>query len=386
MRILIFHNQLWAHYKSKLFSEIHEVLKEASPENDLRVCHIAEYESTRNSMLDTKKVSYEYPYEVLFEGSLDKVRFFPRLKALWRSFHNYKPDLLNITGYFDYAQVIMMLYARWWCGIPVVLSSESSAADHQRSGWKEFIKGFIIRQANAFFCFGKTSAQYLMELGARPVQIAVTKAAVVDDKTIYRQFRKAREQNDHTDRHNFIYVGRLSKEKNLELLITAFHKAKNNNPNASQWGLKLVGDGPEMHHLKDLVQNLQLNNVDFTGGYPWYEVPRFFAQASVAVLPSLSEPWGLVVNEAMICELPVIVSDRCGCAPDLVKTGENGFIFSAESEKELTDHLNYFMDSPQHISIMGMRSSEIVRNFSVDQVAQQMADCYQKLCQKSGFR
>jgi glycosyltransferase involved in cell wall biosynthesis len=383
MRILIFHNQLWAHYKSKLFSEIHEVLKRESADNELKVCHIAEYESMRHSMMDLKKITYDYPYEVLFEGSLDQIGFFSRLRGLWRSFHQFKPDVLNITGYFDYAQVIMMVYARWFYGIPVVLSSESSIADRKRSSLKEFVKSLIVRQANAFFCFGKTSAQYLLDLGVHTSKIAVSNAAVVDDETIYKQFEEAKSENDLRNPHtNFIYVGRLAEEKNLDLLLKAFKVIKQNNPKAHGWGLTLVGDGPEMNHLKTLTANLQIEDVAFMGGFPWYEVPRYFASSSVAVLPSLSEPWGLVVNEAMICNLPVIVSDRCGCAPDLVAHGENGFIFDPEDEAGLTAHLSFFINNPDQIQPMGVRSAQIVRRFSVGQVAQKMVECYQKLCQK----
>lgn len=384
MRILIFHNQLWAHYKSKLFSEIYDDLKIASNQNELKVCHIAEYESMRNSMLDSKNTPYDYPYEVLFKGSLDQVRFFPRLRALWKSFHQFKPDLLNITGYFDYAQVVMMLYARWFYGIPVVLSSESSITDHNRSFLKEWVKSRIVKRASAFFCFGKSSAQYLLDLGVDSTRIAVSNAAVVDDKTIYREFQEAKLKigADDSSQKNFIYVGRLAEEKNLELLLTAFRKVKRSNPKANNWGLILVGDGPEMNRLKNLTSELQINDVTFTGGFPWYEVPKFFADSSVAVLPSLSEPWGLVVNEAMICKLPVIVSDRCGCAPDLVAPGKNGFVFSADSIDKLASHLDYFIDHPERIIPMGQNSAEIVSRFSVDQVAHKMVECYQKLCQK----
>lgn len=383
MRILIFHNQLWAHYKSKLFTEIQAVLKEKSPESKLQVCHIAEYESIRNSMLDSKKMPYDYPYNVLFEGSLEKVGFLSRLMALWKCFHQFKPEVLNITGYFDYAQVIMMFYARWFYQIPVVISSESSVADHSRSKFKEIIKSVIIKQAKAYFCFGKTSAQYLLELGAQSNQIAVSNAAVVDDETIAENFKASLVQNNHDSRNNFIYVGRLAEEKNLTLLLEAFDQIKKNNPNAKDWGLLLVGDGPEKAALTSMVEDQQIENVKFVGGYPWYEVPAFFAQSSVAILPSLSEPWGLVVNEAMICELPVIVSDRCGCVPDLVFNGENGFVFNAENQQDLSQRLDYFVNNPASIETMGKRSASIVSGFSANQVAQRMVECYQKLCREA---
>jgi glycosyltransferase involved in cell wall biosynthesis len=379
MRILIIHNQLWAHYKSKLFSELYNVLKQDAQTNQLHVSHIAEYESMRGGMLAQKQILYNYPYDVLFKGSLESTSVWTRFKALRKSFHRHRPQVLNITGYYDYAQVLLMFYAKWFFGVPVVISLESSAADNQRSSIKETIKSFILRQASAYFCFGTSTVAYATSLGAKPAQIAVNKGAIVDDELIKQKFQESL-QNVSTIRKNFIYVGRLSKEKNLELLLKAFHRLKQTNAQAQEWGLLLVGTGPEEPTLQSLVDQLSIPDVTFTGGHPWYEVPPFFAQSSVAILPSFSEPWGLVINEAMICELPVIVSNKCGCAQDLVVEGLNGFTFDPTQEEELLAKLSYFINQQETIKTMGKESARIVAQFSVKNVAAQMVDCYQKLC------
>ena len=126
MRVLIVHNQLWAHYKSKLFSEIDHAIKRADPADEMLVAQIALYEASRKVMQSDDAVIYDYPYKVLFERSLDQVGFGERREALFRIFDEYRPDVLNITGYFDWAQVLLMFYARWK-GVKVVISSESSS-------------------------------------------------------------------------------------------------------------------------------------------------------------------------------------------------------------------------------------------------------------------
>jgi len=379
MRILVIHNQLWAHYKSKLFFEIHKNLQETEPESVFKVVHIALHEASRSVMQDDERFRYDYPYEVLFNRSLDSVRFAERLQALIKAFNQFKPTVLNITGYFDYAQVMLMIYARAR-GVKVVLSSESSTMDHNRSGFKEKIKSWIVNQADAFFCFGKSSADYLATLGVKKSSIAVRHAAVIDEDIIRTNFEKEKlSQADLDTNRQFVYVGRLAQEKNLEMLINAFKKVKENDPE-NDWKLLFVGDGPARPNLELLSGDLLSNkNIKFAGGFPWYKVPAWLAKSDVLILPSKSEPWGLVVNEAMVCGMPVIVSDKCGCAEDLVLNGINGFAFDPESQSDLEQNLAFFIENPEKISIMGKESLKLIQPFSSKNVAKEMVACYKNL-------
>ncbi|MCE7059961.1 glycosyltransferase family 4 protein [Dyadobacter sp. CY343] len=384
MRVLVVHNQLWAHYKSRLFSDISQVFRRSYPESQFLVAQIALYEASRSVMQNDNAVVYEYPYQVLFERSLDSTTTSERRKALFKVFNEFKPDVLNITGWGDMAQVQLMFYARFK-GVKVVISSESSSLDHSRSSWKETLKSFIVTRANAFFCFGKTSADYLESLGVNSKDITVRKAAVVDEEVIRRNFenaekRRAAEQTGNTAR-KFVYVGRLAPEKNLEMLIRAFSNVhKNANPETANWQLLFVGDGPERQRLALLLEELKISNqVIFAGGFPWYEVPNWLAQSDVLVLPSKSEPWGLVVNEAMVCGMPVIVSDKCGCVADLVENNTNGFVFNPEKQEELEKALLFFINNPEKIKTMGAASLAKIKPFSSETVAAQMVETYKKL-------
>ncbi len=378
MRILIIHNQLWAHYKSKLFSEIYRKLRQDHPDDALEVIHIALYESSRKGMQDNDgKTDYSYPFRVLFRKSLDETRLPEKLGALTEAFRSFAPDVINITGYFDPAQLYLMYYAKLR-GIKVVISSESSVADHARSWWKEKIKSLIVRGADAVFCFGKTSADYLEKLGVPSQKICVRNAAVVDDLMITQTFRQAMVKRGN-GKLRFIYVGRLATEKNLPVLIQAFAAVSAAAPDKDV-ELLLLGEGPERSSLEALVSRLdQRKYIHFAGGVAWYDVPDYLAKSDVLVLPSLSEPWGLVVNEAMICEMPVIVSAKCGCVPDLVKHGSNGFIFDPEDQNTLTGALKFFVMNPEKVTPMGQASAALVKRFSASEVASEMVTCYRDL-------
>jgi len=100
--------------------------------------------------------------------------------------------------------------------------------------------------------------------------------------------------------------------------------------------LALVGDGPERAALEAIVTRLALNDaVTFPGALSGEALYDSYAGATCLVLPSLSEPWGLVVNEALSFGCPVVVSDRCGCVPELVVEGVTGFSFAAADVESL---------------------------------------------------
>jgi len=99
----------------------------------------------------------------------------------------------------------------------------------------------------------------------------------------------------------------------------------------------------------------------------------YYAFAHAFVLPSRREPWGLVVNEALAAGLPVIVSNRCGCAGDLVAHGVNGLVFDANREEELTDFL-WRVDrwGLKEREFAGRRSEELVSRYSLRNWAEEV--------------
>lgn len=139
----------------------------------------------------------------------------------------------------------------------------------------------------------------------------------------------------------FLFVGRLAPEKHVDLLLDAYAPLKKDEPDIS---LVIVGDGPETEMLKKKTTDLHLADVHFMGYVLFPEIVRYYKAADVFVLPSVYEPWGLVVNEAMIMGLPVIVSDKVGCRTDLVVEGKNGFVFSNCNANDLAKKMKLFLD------------------------------------------
>lgn len=385
MKVLIIHNILWAHYKAAVFQSL-DALARQQPNLHIHVVQIARNERSRAGWETSANDApiYQYDYELLFDRFVEDVSLRERTLALLNCMKAYRPDVLYLTGYYDPAQLALLAYARLR-GVPVVMQMESTAADNSRGGLKETLKRSILRLCSGFFCFGSLQADYLRQLGVPARKILLQKTAV-DNHALLTAYTSAlphrtkRQEKVGLCPRNFVFVGRLIDPKNLPALLVAFAGALQQTGNA-EWGLVLLGDGPLKTQLDRQTRELALSDrVLFMPAVHWYRVPDTLALCDVLVLPSRSEPWGLVVNEAMVCGLPVVVSDRCGCVKDLVRDGQNGFVFNPESNGQLTDRLVRLIQMTDHERLaMGQTSQEIITSWSVDAVAKEMLAGFQLL-------
>ncbi|MEA5401609.1 glycosyltransferase [Arcicella sp. DC2W] len=380
MRVLIVHNQLWAHYKAIVFNEL-QLISNQEKSFELLVLQLARIEKSRLKFDDTSVFKHQYNYQLLHDGVLEDLSLKQRVLGILRTIQSYRPDIVNLTGYYDLASLIVL----WYCklkGIKTVLSNESTSGDHTRDFSKELFKSlFIIKLFDGFFNFGQKSKEYMLTLGAKAPQMLVNRNCV-DNQLLeelylqnYQQ-RVTKQTSLNLPKHNFIFVGRLIEFKNLFKLFDAFKIAQKNN----DWGLIILGDGELKSTLKQYAQDLSIQNVFFFEGVNWQKVPQYLSLGDVLVLPSSSEPWGLVVNEAMACGLPVAVSNKCGCAAELVKESENGFTFNPENVNEIAETLVKFMDKKLDLMKMGEVSKKIIQEYSPKNVAKEMFQGYQKLC------
>ena len=373
MKILIVHNQLWAHYKAIIFNELHKIISQNENDSFL-VVQIASIEKSRKDLGDLDKSIHQYPYKLLHEGLLEEVGLFQRIKGILKAITEFKPDVVNLTGYYDIASWTVLFYCKLK-GIKTILSNESTANDHARNGVKEYFKTLIIKQFDGYFNFGTLSENYILSLGINPQKMLVKKNCVDNKvlKEIYlKHYPKRNEQQQllNVAPKNFIFVGRLIDYKNLFNFLEAFHLARQKSK--ENWGVIILGDGELKTDLQLFISNKNIQNVSFQSGVSWQQVPQYLALSNVLVLPSYSEPWGLVVNEAMACGLPVIVSEKCGCAIDLVKNGENGFIVEPNNIEQLTNLMLKFMNQEVDSEHMGLVSEQIIAEYSPKNVALEM--------------
>ena len=287
------------------------------------------------------------------------------------------PDVVAVNGWNNFGSLIAANYCvrRW---IPMVVMSESSRQDERRIWWKEAMKRRIIRLYSAALVGGQRHVEYLVELGM-PRERIFTGYDVVDNDYFRRRAEDVRGQKSEVRKQRslpenyFLASARFIEKKNLTRLIRAYAEYRQTSDALNQksevsdkadpWDLVMLGDGPLKSDLCRLILNLCLNeHVHLPGFKPYDELPIYYALANAFVHASTSEQWGLVVNEAIASGLPVIVSDRCGCSPELVNG--NGFTFDPTNESELTARLLEMASlSDQERKRLGDTGYKIAANF-----------------------
>ncbi len=257
-----------------------------------------------------------------------------RKKTLYNLLDQFKPNFCVINGYTGVDQTLVIRY----CikrKIPYGIDSDTPL--HLPSNKiKAFIKRRYLRSLlNRKFCYGMpggTLQQENLEYYGIPKErnfirpMSVSANRLMGVYNLLPSKEELKFKYNVAGKHTFVFVGRHEKVKSIDVLIDAFARLKQIE---KQVALVIVGDGSLTDQLKAQVTALNLDDVHFEGYSVFPAVMDYFKVADVLVLPSDFEPWGLVVNEAMTCGLPVVVSSHVGCRNDLVVDSENGYIFEA---------------------------------------------------------
>ena len=253
----------------------------------------------------------------------------------------------------------------------VIIFDDARQEDVPRSPLVEFVKHRIYRNVDAGLIPARSHSVCYVHWGIARNRIYFGMNVVDNQRfnTYVKQFqsRKAPFRHERNlPQDFFLGVGRRIKQKNWKTCLFAYAKYVRKTPN-SLWGLVLVGDGPEHRRLRRICDTHSIPNTTFPGLIVGEELLKYYASASAFVLPSTGETWGLVVNEAMACGLPVLVSNGCGCAHTLVHEGENAWTFSPEDPDELAARMLQMSTlSERERSKMCSASEEIVSSWGLD--------------------
>ena len=232
------------------------------------------------------------------------------------------------------------------------------------TGWRRSIKDglypFWMKWITIAIPGGSRQAEYFRRYGVPDSRIVISHMTVDTEKI--REMKLAgreefrRGNGVPSEMVVFLFVGRLLAQKGIDTLLAAFEKAVAKDP---EIGLVVVGDGPERTKVEETRAKLP-RKLWAVGRQNYSRVISWMRSSDVFVLPSRDENWGLVVNEAMICGLPVVISDVCGCVDDLVFEGQNGHIFPVNDGEKLAEAMLSIARCGEARRAMGRASETLI--------------------------
>ena len=296
MKKILFITNVPSFYKVNQYNELQKRI-------NVEAVFIASTTDERSADFMGKDMSFKY-HEI---GGLS---FFSQIRYIASILRKNNFDKIVYTGW-DY--LIYYIFALFTAKRKNGVVIESSYIESVTSGAKAFVKKLFLSRISTAYVSGEAQKKLAQNLGFEG-DIVKTYGVGVANFVAQAPYREKATVS------KFIYVGRLTEVKNLPFLIDYF----NQHPDLS---LTLVGMGSLEQELKSQAKG----NVHFTGAIDNKKLPSVYQSHDVFILPSKSETWGLVVEEALNNGLPVLVSDKVGCAEEIVKEGENGFIFKHDS-------------------------------------------------------
>jgi 1,2-diacylglycerol 3-alpha-glucosyltransferase len=308
--------------------------------------------------------------------SIDDVSLSERRRALDRALCRVRPSVVCVNGWGMPGSRDVLA----WCvarHVPAVLMSESTMRDASRSRWREGVKRRLVRLCASALVGGTLHRDYIINLGM-PAERVFMGYDAVDNEHFRRGAHAARASADRLRRelqlpdHYFLACSRFTQKKNLLRLIEAYARYQRRAVDGA-WELVIVGEGPLKQEMVALCQRLDVvDKVLLVGGRSYTDLPVYYGLAEAFVHASTTEQWGLVVNEAMAAGLPVLVSNRCGCTPELVQEGRNGYTFDPYDIDGLAALFGHISIDQGRRREFGAASEEIVGEWSPQQFAESL--------------
>jgi len=354
-------------------------------ELDLHVVFLSENDPTiRQWRVYTDEIEFQYDVLPSWRRRLGKYNVLIN-RGVLSTLNKLRPDAVLCGGY-NYLTSWQAAYWARFHRVPLLLWSESTALD-QRHGHRpvEFLKAQFLRLCRSFVVPGRSSSKYLKDFGISDQLIFTAPNAV--DVTLFSKPAKQARRNEFEVRARrslpsryFLFVGRLVKAKGVFELLETY--AQLDTEIRDKVGLVFVGDGPDRPALMERAARIAPGTIQFPGFIQREGLSDFYALADALIFPTHSDTWGLVVNEAMSCGLPVIVTGVAGCVADLVQDGWNGFVVSPKDRAALASAMTRLATDSVLRAEMGSRSRERIEAYSPEAWAEGLVNAVESLCER----
>lgn len=297
---IVFITHLPAFYKINLYNRISEKKR-------IFVIFISDLSSIRNTDFTNVKMSFEHIF--LNKGNFESRNVIFSCIKLIKMLYSFSSSKI-IVGGWDLPEFWVTVFLKKHLNNAVII--ESTIYESKLSKVKSYIKRIFLSRVSTAYCSGTPHSELLKELKWRG-HIYITHGVGLSNFSHRNSFP---EKKINKNIKRFLYVGRLSEEKGLLFLLDFFKDRKDLN-------LTIVGEGPQ----RNILESNASNNVFFLGFIDNIKLRDVYLSHDIFVLPSHSEPWGLVVEEALFFNLPIVCSSNVGCNVELVRIPQTGTVF-----------------------------------------------------------
>ena len=264
------------------------------------------------------KNKIKFPYILINDFQVEKRSFFKTLYVLIKILFIYQPNKIIYGGYIEKE----LLFLSFFINKRKNILQTETASETKLFGWRYWLKIVLLSRYSKAIASGKIHAEMLRKMKFSG-KICISKGVGFIEKKQLRGLNRSFNNN-----LKFLFIGRLIKLKNLEILIEIF--------NELQYPLTIVGQGSLKEELKAKA-NSNINFLDFVNNE---DIGMVYNSCDIFILPSLSEPWGLVVEEALYYGLPTMVSDRVGSYPELIEENKTGVTFNPENKESIKNAIH----------------------------------------------
>lgn len=242
----------------------------------------------------------------------------------------------------------------------------------RRRPWKDLVKRAVFRRVDGIITPGQDGRAFALRYGAPSARVHIARH-VVDVNYFASKTAAARPARDQLRSELglagivFVYVGRLWWGKGIRTLIAAYRDVERTLPGEAS--LLIVGDGTDQAQIEQMAKADGLR-VKLAGFHQKTDLPRLYAVADVFVFPTLGDPYGLVIDEAMAAGLPIISTTAAGEIGERVVEGVNGHLVAPGDAEGLAAAMRHLVADAGVRREMGLRSAEMIATYTPDRWAE----------------
>ena len=278
-------------------------------------------------------------------------------------------DLVILYDYSTKTAVKLIERSRMY-RIPYVINADGVALIKHGNPFREILKKMIISGAAGCLSSGEKTNEYFYKYGAKIAAVHTHTFSSLQEEDILTHVLTPADKGDlrekldlGRDKKLAIAVGRFLPYKKFDQLITAWKTLP------SEYELLIIGGGEEEENYRRIIADNHISNVRLEGFFPKEKLILYYKACDVFIHPASYEVWGLVVNEAMACGLPVVVSDRCIAGLELIFQGQNGYLFPHFDYEKMIDYVKKILDDEELKRSMSFNALKSIKNYTIENMA-----------------